>query len=190
MNGLTPQESWTVLRYATPETRAEIFTYLEHAMQVEIISTQDRDQVAALLAELASDDRVDVLEHVPPALHESVMRDLAPAEADEVRRLEQYSPETAGGIMTTDVMTVPQGLTVDEAIADLRARRRGADDQVYYVYTVDDDGRLAGVVSMRDLILSGPGTTLASVARDAVAVAADTDQEEVARLLRKHGIGD
>lgn len=58
---------------------------------------------------------------------------------------------------------------------------------MYYVYTVDGDGRLTGVISMRDLILSGPGTKLAAVARKAVAVGAETDQEEVARLLRKHG---
>jgi magnesium transporter len=88
--------------------------------------------------------------------------------------------------MTTEVTALPEHFTVDRAIADLRLRRE-EQEPVYYAYTVRDDGRLAGVLSMRDLILSGPTTPLSELSYDAVAVTADADQEDVARLLHKHG---
>jgi magnesium transporter len=111
---------------------------------------------------------------------------MPPSDADEVRRLQRYPPDTAGGIMTTEVTALPAHFTVDRAIADLR-RRREEQEPVYYAYTVDGEGRLAGVLSMRDLILSSPTTSLSDLSRRAVAVTDHTDQEEVARLLRKHG---
>jgi magnesium transporter len=138
------------------------------------------------LASMAPDDRVDVLEQVRPPLRERLIQELPRSDADEVRRLEKYAPDTAGGIMTTEVTALPELFTVDETIADLR-RLREQQEQMYYVYTVDADGRLAGVVSMRDLILSRPSTRLADIASPAITVSAETDQEEVARLLRKHG---
>jgi magnesium transporter len=107
-------------------------------------------------------------------------------DAEEVRLLEQYPPDSAGGIMTTEVTALPDHLTADQAIAELRRRRR-EENQVYYVYTVDGDGCLTGVLSMRDLILSDPDTRLAAIVREALVVDAGTDQEEVARQLRKHG---
>jgi magnesium transporter len=89
--------------------------------------------------------------------------------------------------MTTDVAVLPEHLPVDQAIAELRARR-GRDEPVYYVYAADDGGRLVGGIAMRDLILSGPPARLAGLARrDVLTVRPETDQEEVAALLRRHG---
>src|SRR5690349_19973945 len=88
--------------------------------------------------------------------------------------------------MSTEVAALPEQWPVVQAIADVR-RRRGRRAQMDHLYTADGDGRLAGVVSMRDLILSAPSTALADIAAaDALAVRAVADQEEVARLLRRH----
>jgi magnesium transporter len=181
----------------SPSEGADAFADLSGDASAELAEMHPRSAAALLtrvqpltasrvLAAMRPDDRVDVLEHVPPTLHDRVMRDMPPFEAEEVRQLEQYAPESAGGIMTTDVTALPEHFTVDQAIAELR-RRRQQDEQVFYVYTVDADGRLTGVLPMRDLILSDAGTRLTAVAREAVAVRAETDQEEVARQLRKHG---
>jgi magnesium transporter len=167
-------------------TLARVLAEMHPRTAAALLSRMPPATASKALAAMRPDDRVDVLEHVATALHERVMREMAPAEADEVRRLEQYPPESAGGIMTTDVVALPQHLSVDQAITELRRRRR-QDEQVFYVYTVDDNGRLTGVVSMRDLILSDPDTTLSTIARKAISVDAGTDQEEVARELRKLG---
>jgi magnesium transporter len=183
---LTSEEAVEVAERLEPATLARILAEMHPHSAAALLARVQPPTVSRALAAMRPDDRVDVLEHVPPALHDRVMRDMTPSEAEEVRRLEQYPPESAGGIMTTEVTALHEQLSVDEAIAELRRRRR-QEDQVYYVYTVDGDGRLTGVVSMRDLILSDPRAKLATAAREAVAVHAETDQEEVARQLRKHG---
>jgi magnesium transporter len=172
-----------------PATMGRVLAEIHPRSAAALLSRVQPSTASRALAAMRPDDRVDVMEHVPTALHEWVMRDLAPAEVDEVRRLEQYSPESAGGIMTTDVVALPQHLSVDQAITELRRRRRRRlqDEQVFYVYCVDDNGRLSGVVSMRDLILSDPDTKLSTIAGKAISVDAGTDQEEVARQLRKLG---
>ena len=107
-------------------------------------------------------------------------------EADEVRELEQYPPDTAGGIMTTEVTALPEDLTVEQAIAELR-RLNEELEQMFYVYVVDARGHLVGVLSMRDLILARPERTLAQIMRpNVVSVPATMDQEEVARMMRKY----
>jgi magnesium transporter len=96
------------------------------------------------------DDRVDVLEHVPRAMHDAIVGEMDAEDVEEVRQLEQYPPDTAGGIMTTDVTALPESLSVDQAVAELRARR-GRHEQVYYVYVVDADRRLLGLATADDV---------------------------------------
>jgi magnesium transporter len=88
--------------------------------------------------------------------------------------------------MTTEVTALPEHWSVDQAITQLRARRE-QNEQLYYVYVINADSRLIGVLSMRDLILSDPATQIADIVRcDVVSVRADIDQEEVAAVLRRH----
>ena len=181
-----PKRPAAVVESPDPATAGRVLADMHPHAAASVLTRMPPDAASAALASMMPDDRVDVLEHVASPLRERLIRGLPASDADEVRRLEQYPPDTAGGIMTTEVTALPQHFTVDQAIAELR-RFREQQEQMYYVYTVDGAGRLAGVVSMRDLILSGPTTGLAEIARPAVAVAAETDQEDVARLLRKHG---
>ena len=108
-----------------------------------------------VLAAMDPDDRVDILEHVPEPLHDAILDEMAADEAAEVRSLEQYPPDTAGGIMTTEVTALPEDLTVEQAIDELR-RLSEELEQMFYVYVVDRRGHLVGVLSMRDLILARP----------------------------------
>jgi magnesium transporter len=185
--GLLPaEESAALVERLGPGEAARVLAEVHPSVAASVLTRMRPALASAALASMAPDDRVDVLEQIASPLRERLIGDLPPAGADEVRRLEQYPPDTAGGIMTTEVTALPEHFTVDQAIAELR-RLRARQEQMYYVYTVDGAGRLAGVVSMRELILSGPATVLADVAGRALSVPADADQEDVARLLRKHG---
>jgi magnesium transporter len=185
--GMMPvEESAALIDSLDPAKAASLLAEVHPRVAASVVARMRPGPASAALASMAPDDRVDVLEQIPSPLRERLIRDLPPAEAEEVRRLEQYPPDTAGGIMTTEVTALPEHLTVDQAIAELR-RLRAQREHIYYVYTVDGAGRLAGVVSTRDLILSGPTTVLADVAGRALSVPAEADQEDVARLLRKHG---
>jgi magnesium transporter len=186
LSDLSADESAELARHLDPVTLGRILAEMHPYVAAALLARVEPLKAAKVLGAMRPDDRVDLLEQLPPTLHEQLIREMTPFEADEVRRLEQFPPDSAGGIMTTEVTALPDHLTADQAIAELRRRRRD-EDQVYYVYTVDQDRRLTGVLSMRDLILSEPDTTLATIAREALAIDADTDQEEVARQLRKHG---
>jgi magnesium transporter len=169
-----------------PNVAGRILAEMHPSFAATVLTRMGPPKASGALASMRPDDRVDVLGEIPSALRERLIREMPPSDADEVRRLERYPPDTAGGIMTTEVTALPAHFTVDRAIADLRSRRKER-EPVFYAYTVDVDGRLAGVLSMRDLILSDPTTSISEVAVHAVAVTEDTDQEEVARRLRTLG---
>jgi magnesium transporter len=111
---------------------------------------------------------------------------MEPDEAEEVLQLEQYPPDTAGGIMTSDFTALSEDLTVEDAIVELR-RLSEENETMWYVYVVDRREHLVGVLSIRDMILARPGRRLNQIMRTQVfTVLATMDQEEVARLFRKY----
>jgi magnesium transporter len=187
--GRLPRErAAEVAEYLDPATAAAVLREMHPASAASVIADMEPPEASMVLAELAPDDRVDILAHVPQGLHEPLVRELDAREASEVRRLEAYPEDSAGGIMTTEVVALPESMTVEQAVAELRRVSREV-EQVYYVYVTDAAGRLTGVLSMRDLILAPPGPRLAAVKRtDVVTVPATMDQEQVARLLRRHGL--
>jgi magnesium transporter len=130
---------------------------------------------------------VDILEHVPEPLHEALVGEMDKHHADETRELEQYAPDTAGGIMTTEVTALYEYITVDDAITLLR-RLNEELEQMFYVYVIDRRKHLVGVLSMRDLILAKPEKRLREIMIPRVrSVPATMDQEQVAKLMREGG---
>jgi magnesium transporter len=113
---------------------------------------------------------------------------MEPDEAAEVKELMKYPEDTAGGLMTTESVSLPEGLTGDEAIARLRELAPDA-ETIYYVYVTDDQGRLAGVLSLRELIvLRGDQPIAASVEREVTKVEPEASAEEVAALMNKYDL--
>jgi magnesium transporter len=144
-------------------------------------------QAADVLEEMPPDDAADVVGELAEPDREDVLREMQHEEAADIRELLEYPPETAGGRMTPEFAALREGMTVDEALQFLR--RAGEEAKaVYYLYVTDDAGRLAGVTSLRDLVLSAPARKVAEITqREVVAVQATDDQEEAARLLRERG---
>src|SRR6266478_149790 len=119
-------------------------------------------------SDVCSSDLVDVLEHLSPKVHDAIVGEMEPAEAEEVRKLEKYPPDTAGGIMTPEATALDEGLTVQQAVEELR-RLSEELEQMFYVYVVDQRRHLVGVLSMRDLILARPDRGLSKIMRTEVA---------------------
>jgi Mg/Co/Ni transporter MgtE len=110
------------------------------------------------------------------------------AEAQPIRDLLRYDAQTAGGIMTSEVLAQPQDATIEQVLAYLRQHSEHL-DMVYYLYIVDEERHLIGVVSLRQLVTSDPGTQMfALMDRDVIKVRANTDQEEVARIIAKYDL--
>lgn len=185
MEGLTPEESWEVLRAADATTRAEIFHYFPRERQVEIIADGDRTEMGRFLADLASDERVDILNDVSPQVVAELLPHV-PAEARrDILRLSAFPEGTAGAVMTTDFARLSESLTAAQAIESIR-RQAERSETVYYLYVVDDDDHLRGVVSLRQLVFAQPDTSISDLMeRAVVSVHADEDREEVARALAR-----
>ncbi len=168
-----------------PETAGRIVARMTPEAGAALITAMPATEASMVLAEVDPDDRVDLLAHVTGAVHDQLVAGLDADDAAEVRHLEQFAPDTAGGIMTTEVTALVEDLTAQQAIDELR-RQKEELGQVFYVYVVDGRRHLVGVLTMRDLLLSKPDTRLNEFMRPTVAsVPATMDQEEVARVMRR-----
>jgi magnesium transporter len=190
MEGLEPADAWRVLRHAEPALREQIFAYFDHEKQLAIIESQDRAEVAELLANLPADDRVDLLHDTPEPIVEEILPLLPADERREILRLRAYPENTAGAMMTTEVAMLEESLSVRDALTAL-SRESEHLETIYYIYVVDSDLHLRGVVSTRQLVsaLGKPDTKLGSLMEtDLVVVNATDDREEVTNRVAKYDL--
>src|SRR4051812_2194801 len=190
MEGLDAAESWRVLRHADLKLREQIFLYLGHEKQIAIIETQDRPEVAELLADLPADDRVDLLHDVREQVVEEILPLLPADERRDLLRLRDYPEDTAGGMMTTEIAMLDESLTVREALTELSHQAEHL-ETIYYIYVVDHDLHLRGVVSTRQLV-SAIGKQQQRLGElmlsDLITVNALDDREEVTRRVAKYDL--
>lgn len=187
MEGLTEDEAWLVLQYADVPTRVEVFGYFPEEQQIEALRGQDRSQVAQLVTEMAPDDRVDILSQLEPAILEDLLERLPVDERRDFMRLSQYPEGTAGAVMTTEVAKLGEKLTVREALDEL-GRVADEVETIYYLYVVDEDDHLRGVVSARQLVsaIKTPNLALSEIMdRNVLTARPYEDQEEVANKVAK-----
>ena len=204
------REEWGALVQAAPSDAADIIEQLDEEDAVELLSELDPAEAAEILEEIAPELAAELIEKYPllelaAALNEmpsqaaadligelddEVTEDLLAAMTDEaedeVRDLLLYPHDSAGGLMTTDIAALPLGLTTGEAIERIRQLHEEYED-LSYIYVVDEEERLKGVISFRDLVFRRPGAPLADVmVPDPVSVTTLTDREEVADLAQRY----
>jgi len=186
MEAMSPDKAADVAEYLDPNTASKVLSEMDPAMAATVIADMEKPEASMVLAAMDPDDRVDILEHLPRELHDQLIQEMSATDAAEVRSLEQYPPDSAGGIMTPQVTALAEDLTVEEAIAELRRLSQEL-EQMFYVYVVDQRHHLVGVLSMRDLILAKPEVSISRIMRTGVrSVPATTDQEEVARQMKRY----
>jgi magnesium transporter len=186
MQGLSRDFSAEVAEYLDPETAGHILAEMDPTLAASVIQDMEMPEASMVLEAMDPDDRVDILGHVRAPLHDQLVAEMDAKDAAEVRDLERYAKDTAGGIMTTEVTSLPENLTVGEAITELR-RLNETYEQMFYVYVVDTRRHLVGVLSMRDMILALPDKPVNRIMHTEVrSLPATMDQEEVAQLFRKY----
>jgi magnesium transporter len=174
-----------VLRQLPREQAGAVLYEMDEASRQALLEALDQSEVSRIVDEMPPDEAADVVEALPEEQAARILHELPPADAEEIQELLQYGESTAGGIMTPEFIAVHENMTVDEALDHVRksVTREGA----FHVYVVDDHEHLVGVVPLRRLITADPSTPVHAIHQpDVVSVAADTDQEEVARLVTKH----
>lgn len=187
MAGLSSAESWEVLRHGDTELRVDIFTYFGRDKQHEILETQEIGQVAEMVAEMPPDDRVDLLQKIDPDRLANLLELLPAEERLDFQRLSQYPEGTAGAVMTTEIAKLSESWTIREALNQV-ARQSEDYETIYYLYIVDEEDHLRGLVSARQLLtgMKQPETKLYEIMEtDLITVDALEDQEDVANKVAR-----
>ena len=190
LNGLEPHEIWRILQANPITLRAEIFSYFDSDLQVRIIEECPRDEVAKLLEETPSDDRVDLLDDVKPEVVNELSNLLPTEDRKDVALLSSYDEGTCGAEMSSDFVRLREDMTVGEAISEISAQTHLM-ETVYYLYVLDKEGRLAGVVSAKDLLrrINQQTTPISSFMKGAgtlVTVDANESREEAVKQVEKY----
>jgi len=190
MEGLTAKEAWAVLQYAEVPLRVEIFGFFEESKQVEIIETLDRAEIAELIGHLPPDDRVDLLADVRPWIVEELMPLIPSDERRDIQRLSAYPEDTAGAVMTTEFARLSEELSVGKALEEI-GRQAEELETIYYLYVVDEEDHLRGLVSARQLVsaMGKPDGEIGDLMeRDLVTVNVAEDQEQVAQKVARYDL--
>lgn len=166
---------------------AEVLDEMRPEAAAEVVERLTPENAALLIAEMDTDQAVDLLGALDDDNRAAIIAALEPQDAADVSHLLQYPRDTAGGLMTTEVAVLPIGITAGEAIETLRRLHDELGSNLSYVYVIDDDGRIEGVVSFRDLVFARPGTGIADVmVHNPIAVNIAADREEVAELIERY----
>ncbi len=155
-------EQQDLLALLSPEDAADLVDELPDIQAADILEDMPAEQAAAIVDELDSDEQVDVLSQLDEDDAEAILEKMAPQEASDVRRLSQYDPDTAGGLMITEYLSFPREASVADVLADLREHVQDyAEYDVRYVYVIADETAptFCGTVRLKDMVLS-PGETL------------------------------
>lgn len=168
--------------------RGPTFGYLETEQQRDIAEKMTDEELAKLVSSMDADERADLFHLVEPGRQPAILRQLSKRERDDLRKLASYEEGTAGAVMTSEYVAVPEDIDVAEALSLLRASAPDA-ETIYQIYCVDVQGRLKGAVSLRQLILAAPHLPISELmVEDVVFVTAETPQEEVSRLIAHYDL--
>jgi magnesium transporter len=185
---MTVDERRSVFEQLDVETAAEALSEVEPEMQVAIVGNLDEERVADILDEMAPDEAADLLGDLPEERREELIELMEPEESHDVEELLAYDENTAGGMMTTDYVALHRGMTTGQAIDRLRELRPDP-ELAYYLYVIDQEDKLVGVVSLRDLVVAPADEPLEKVMHPHVLkVDVKTHKEEVASIIAKYDL--
>src|SRR5206468_7581472 len=200
------------VRHVHPSDLADVLSALEEPTRVRVISELPLDVASSALAEMEatehpeemllavgpeyaaelveempSDDAADLVAELSPGQREAVLAEVS--DRADVERLLEYPEDSAGGLMTSNVVTVREDATVGEAIEAIRQQSDEDESQLYQVYAVDVHGHLRGIVPVARLIVTSPARLVHDVMEQPIVqVQPEQDQEEVARLMARYNV--
>jgi magnesium transporter len=154
----------------------------------ELLLQLEPERAAEIVSEMADDDAADVIGELEPEEQARVLAVVADEEAAEIEELLTYPEESAGGLMTREVLSVSSRLTASEAIAEIR-RQAQEDFDFYTIFVVDPRGAFRGAVALQDLVVADPATAIEEITEEPPAVVTvDMDQEEVGKILSRYNL--
>ncbi len=187
VDGLDRHEQMALFSHLDDEQAAETLTNVEEAsVQEDILDDLGAERASDIIEEMPPDEAADILGDLPKHKADKLLDGMEKEEAAEVKELLEFHEETAGGLMTTEYVALPNAQTCGETIEQLR-RTTPETEVIYYLYVVDAAEKLLGVLSLRDLIVSPPETPVGQVMKHpAISVNVDDHQNEVVEVMAKY----
>jgi magnesium transporter len=170
------------------EQKGIIFSELEEDTFQDLIEEMPVKAIVEILESMPADDVADIIGRLPEGRSQEILDKMKKAESEEVEDLLRYDDDTAGGIMVPDFIALKEDVTAREAIESLQTEHSDV-EMAFYLYVVDEYGKLVGVSSLRQLVVVAPDTSLKEfMSTDVFSVRTDMDQEEVARIVARYDI--
>ena len=184
---LSGQERSAIFHALDTETAADAMEEIDPKIQKAIIETIAVEKASDIVEEMSPSDAADLLGDLPEEKAEEILEGMEQEKAEDLRELLEHPDETAGGLMTTAYLQLTGDATVETAMARLRAESEDL-DIIDYVFVVDREEVLEGVVSIRDLLTAQPQQSLSGLlAPRVVSVKLDDNQKEVVEAFAKYG---
>jgi len=185
---LGAKDRHAVFESLAEDIAADTLEEMELEDQVSVIEHMGAERASEILEEMPPDEVADILAEMPEDRAQEILGLMESEERDDVQELLAYREGTAGGLMTTEFVAVSEDLSAQQCIDELRRMEPNA-ESIYYVFVVDGQEHLRGVLSLRDLIVAPPDKPIRDIMiRNVIAVRLDASAEEVAAVLSKYNL--
>ena len=180
------EERLKIYAYLSPEETADLIEHIELEDTEPLFSEMDPRFASMVFAHLPTDDAVDILNEMEKDKVASFLTIMNQEAAEEIKQLLHYEEKTAGSIMTTEFVAINKAQTVKDTMRQLKEEAPDA-ETIYYLYVVDEDKHLVGVISLRDLIIADETAIINDLMSEkVVSVSVAKDQEEIAQMMRDY----
>ena len=170
------------------ETAAEALSELEADVQTDMISRMDSERASEIIEMMPPDDAADILSDLPAEKAQEILENIETEEAQDIQELLGHEEDTAGGLMTNDYFSCPPGMTILETTDKFKAEAKEV-ETVYYIYVLDNNEKLMGVISLREMLLAQPDCLLADIMETNIkAVQPGEDEMAVAAIISKYNL--
>ncbi len=178
----------TVLDSIDTETTGETLFELEPEFRNKVIEQLGSEQASDILEEMSPDEAADVLGDLSEEKAQELLGLMEADEAEEIQELMEHEEDSAGGLMNSEFLTLDRDMTIDEALCQVRLMAPDI-DTIYYAYVLDQDDRLEGVVSLKDLLVNPSVSSIAEIMVDNVKhVMVDSEPDEIYHILTKYNL--
>jgi magnesium transporter len=186
---LSQSDQKLLISLLTPVKAADLLEDIPKSYAADVLEDMDSEQAASIVTELASDEQVDILQEIEEKEAEAILDEMESDEAEELRTLIEYPAHVAGGLMMTEFLSYPAYYNVSQVIKDLTDR---PDDyalyNVQYLYVLEKDKKLLGIIRLRDLVFSKPNTLIKTIVKEADTVFVESTQEELVDFFEEREI--
>lgn len=186
IEGLPEAMYGLAFRLLSKNEAIEVYEYLDYSIQERLIGELRSHDVLDIVDKMSPDDRARLFDELPAKIVNRLLEQLSPTERQATAQLLGYEADTAGRIMTPELISLKENFTVADALERIRSLAN-ASEIIYYLYITDAARHLTGIVSLRELVISQPDSTMDEImTKEVVFVHTDTDQEEVARSIQRY----